>query len=194
MSRPYELTTYDGRTVDRLTAAALDEVARRLGYELSLSQGSYNAGKVSASAGTHDRGGVVDLPPYQAERKVRELRAVGFAAWHRRAIAGLWPEHVHAVLIGHRRLAPSAHRQVLAYLAGRNGLADNGADDGPRQFTDRRYSWRRGAGRAGRARRLLRQAQVLLRDDAPGRPGVRGIRGTAAARRAAGVALRKLAP
>lgn len=178
MPRPYQLTTYDGRRVDWLTRAALEDVAHVLGYsdgKLTLHQGSYNAGRVSASAGTHDGGGVIDLAPYDHARKVRELRRHGFAAWFRPAIPGLWGAHIHAVQIGNRKLAPSAARQVEAYLAGRNGLASNGPDDGPRDFVDNRYRWRRGAHRARRARRRIDRALNDLRTYQPGRPGIRGL-------------------
>jgi hypothetical protein len=67
----YELTTYGdpvAKTVDRMTAQALDKAARRLGYPLTIVQGSYHRG-VGASAGTHDGGGVVDLAPWDADRR-----------------------------------------------------------------------------------------------------------------------------
>jgi hypothetical protein len=83
---------------------------------------------VAASASTHDRWGVVDLLPWDWENKVRVLRAVGFAAWHRPAIAGLWSEHIHAVLIGHPDLDPMAARQVDSYRAHRDGLKSNAPD------------------------------------------------------------------
>lgn len=156
MARPYDLTTHDGKTVDRLTKHALERAEWILGYNLSITQGSYNAGKVSASAGTHDGGGVVDLKAWDAEAKVRALRAVGFAAWRRMPHEGPWPEHIHAVLIGNDRLSAGARRQVEAYLAGRNGLANNAPDNGPRQFTSRRTRWP--ASRVARARRLLAAA------------------------------------
>ncbi len=80
---------------------------------------------MGASAGTHDGGGVVDLIPFDWQRKVRVLRSIGFAAWHRPAISGLWNEHIHAVLIDHGRLSPPAKNQVIAYLNGRDGLKSN---------------------------------------------------------------------
>jgi GH25 family lysozyme M1 (1,4-beta-N-acetylmuramidase) len=128
---PFELTTFgDGtpKKVDWKTRAALEEAERRLGYPLTVVQGSYNAGGVSASAGTHDGGGVVDLLAWDWKRKVRVLRAIGFAAWYRPTISGLWGEHIHAVLIDHGRLAASAARQVEAYRNGRDGLASNRTD------------------------------------------------------------------
>lgn len=138
---PYDLTTYDGRRVDWITRAALQEAARRLGYDLTLAQGSYNAGKVGASAGTHDGGGVVDLAPYDHERKVRVLREIGFAAWYRPAIRGLWGSHIHAVLMGNAKLSPSAARQVTEYLAGGDGLKGTAPDDGPRDYVNNRFHW-----------------------------------------------------
>lgn len=130
MVRPYAKTTYDGRVVDQITRAALEAVAERLDYAdgLTLLQGSYNEGGVSASGGTHDGGGVVDLAPYEWEKKVRALRAVGFAAWHRPYLAGVWGEHIHAVLIGNEELSPAAKSQVADYYAHRDGLAGHAAD------------------------------------------------------------------
>lgn len=124
----YKIVEHDGRKVDYLTHLALLEAEKKLGYELSITQGSYNSGVVGASAGTHDGGGVVDLRAWDWQNKVRALREVGFAAWYRPTIPGLWNEHIHAVLIGNRKLSPSAARQVTAYKNGRNGLANNGVD------------------------------------------------------------------
>lgn len=161
MPRPYAKTTYDGRTVDWLTRAALEDTARRLGYDLTLHQGSYNAGGVSASAGTHDGGGAVDLAPWDHERKVHELRRAGFAAWYRPRSSS-WGPHIHAVLIGNRRLSAGAANQVREYLDGYDGLAGSGRDTGPRQFVNNRYRWRQGIRRIRRARRLAERARLLL--------------------------------
>lgn len=138
----YELTTHDGKTVDRMTKQALEKAERRLGYPLTIVQGSYNQGRVSQSAGTHDGGGVVDLAPWDWERKVRVLREIGFAAWHRTPAQGPWGEHIHAVLIGNTKAAPSALRQVDAYRRGRNGLANNGLDDFWRPKTIKPYVYK----------------------------------------------------
>jgi hypothetical protein len=141
MPKPYDLTTYDGNRVDELTKAALEATAKRLGYDLTITQGSYNAGGVAASAGTHDGGGVVDLAAWDHARKVLELRRTGFAAWYRPAIPGLWPAHIHAVLIGNAKLSSGAKAQVAEYLAGYDGLKGNGRDTGPRQFVRNRFKW-----------------------------------------------------
>ena len=109
---PSDRTTYLGdvrpKPVDWKTRAALEEAERRLGYRLTVVQGSYNPGGVRQSAGTHDGGGVVDLLAWDWQRKVRVLRSVGFAAWYRPAISGLWGAHIHAVLIDHGRLSAAA--------------------------------------------------------------------------------------
>lgn len=186
-TQPYDLTTYDGRKVDWLTRQALEEAARILDYDdgkITLTQGSYNAGGVSASAGTHDGGGVVDCTAYDAERKVRVLRSLGFAAWHRKAIDGLWPEHVHAVLMGNAKLSDQAKAQVAEYLAGGDGLKGNARDDGPRDYLDARWTWKalpkptdnhvtRGRAHLADAKRSLRLAAEEL-DAANGRPLVEG--------------------
>lgn len=135
--RPTDRLTVDGKTINRRTKNMLREAAAHLGVShIPLTQGSYNVGGVALSAGTHDGGGAVDTPAHVFGHSPREvvlaLRMVGFAAWHRTPAQGPWPEHIHAVAIGDRELAPAAARQVDAYRAGRNGLASNLIDDGPR--------------------------------------------------------------
>lgn len=128
---PFELTEYGDvrpKTVDWKTRAALVEAERLLGYRLTIVQGSYNAGGVSASAGTHDQGGVIDLLAFDWRRKVKALRKVGFAAWFRPRLPGHWEEHIHAVLVDHGKLADVAKRQVIAYRDGRDGLKSNDKD------------------------------------------------------------------
>jgi GH25 family lysozyme M1 (1,4-beta-N-acetylmuramidase) len=127
---PFQLTKFgDGvpKTVDWKTRAALEEAQRRLGYPLTIVQGSYNTTN-DASAGTHDKGGVVDLKPEDHEHKVQVLRSIGFAAWHRLPSEGPWKEHIHAVLIDHGNLSAAAKAQVVDYRNGRNGLANNKMD------------------------------------------------------------------
>jgi hypothetical protein len=130
-----------GRTnVDALTIAALEYAEALAGHEFIVTQGSYQS-SVAASAGTHDKGGVVDLRWTGDNADITALRAAGFAAWHRTPAQGPWPDHVHAVLIGHPLLAPSAARQVESMRAGRNGLLNNGPDDGPRVTPHPRTNW-----------------------------------------------------
>lgn len=121
-----------GRTnVDALTIACIEHAESIGGHEFVVTQGSYQS-TVAASAGTHDKGGAVDLRWCGHDSCIRALRQAGLAAWHRHPWQGPWPDHIHAVVVDHPLLAPSAARQVVAYRAGRNGLASNGADDGPR--------------------------------------------------------------
>jgi hypothetical protein len=175
MLDPYDIILRDGKKVDRFTDGALKRAEKIIGRKLAITQGSYNAGGVAASSGTHDGGGVVDLPAGGWLEVVPALRAVGFAAWHRQAIPGLWPEHVHAVLIGHGRLAPVAFRQVQAYLARRDGLKSNLPDVDPGWINTARYtvqSWRgdvqreaidvRVAKKRGKVARLREQIAAAL--------------------------------
>lgn len=124
--------------IDRRTKAKFDAACARLGFALTIVQGSYRAGNgASASAGTHDGGGVIDIRTWNIpatisiERVVRYLREAGFVAWYRTQSQGFDP-HIHAIDRGNPRLAPAAGRQVTAWVNGRNGLANNGPDDGPR--------------------------------------------------------------
>lgn len=152
MSNPYpsplHRPLWRGRTnVDALTILALEAAEKRAGFPFSVTQGSYqNGGGDVNSAGTHDGGGVVDLSSkaLSATSKaamVKALREVGFAAWLRTPAQGPWVEHVHAVLIDHPLLADGAARQVASYRSGRNGLASNGPDDGPRVTPIPVFTW-----------------------------------------------------
>jgi peptidoglycan hydrolase-like protein with peptidoglycan-binding domain len=132
-------TSYDGHTVNQRTAAMLRAASDRLGRNchLGITQGSYNAGGVGASAGTHDGGGAADLDMgalcgKRTRHVVRALRVVGFAAWHRTAIPGVWGEHIHAIAISDPDLAPAAADQVWDYYTHHDGLAGNAVDTGPR--------------------------------------------------------------
>lgn len=127
----------DGVLVDTRTQAMLTEAERLLGRTLLLSQGSYNVGGDPSSAGTHDGGGVVDISVDgigSAGRTaiVTALRQVGFAAWLRNPSQGDWPFHIHAAAISDTDLSSQAQHQTGDYFLGRNGLANRGADDGPR--------------------------------------------------------------
>lgn len=137
----YEIVEFRGKRVDKMTRAALLQVEKKLGYRLTIVQGSYNAGGVTASAGTHDGGGVVDLTAYDWERKVLALRQVGFAAWYRPARPGLWNAHIHAVLVGNARLSADARDQVTEYLAGDDGLAGSGKDPHTRAYVNVRFQY-----------------------------------------------------
>jgi len=121
---------FDARTRDMLV-----EAERLFGRPLVAVQGSYSQGK--ESAGTHAGNGAVDLrsrdlTAADRNRLVKILRQVGFAAWYRTPDQGNWGEHIHGIAIGSSDLSSSAKNQVNDYKAGRNGLANKRADDGPR--------------------------------------------------------------
>jgi hypothetical protein len=129
-------TTFTGRTVNQRTRDMLVEADSLLAFDIVLSQGSYNAGGVDASAGTHDGGGCVDisvsdLSTTQRLQTVKALRTVGFAAWLRSPDEGPWPYHIHAVAIGDTDVSIAARNQVADYYVGKNGLASHAADSTP---------------------------------------------------------------
>jgi peptidoglycan hydrolase-like protein with peptidoglycan-binding domain len=133
---PGARVTYRGVTVNTRTRAMLREAQDRLDRSIALTQGSYHKG-VGASAGTHDGGGVVDvsvsgMSSSTRTRVVRELRTVGFAAWYRAPIPGVWGAHIHAVAVSDPELATQAQAQVGDYYLGRDGLAGHGPDNGPK--------------------------------------------------------------
>lgn len=127
----YDIVIYHGKRLDRFSMQRIQAAEKRLGYELTIIQGSYNSG-VSASAGTHDGGGAVDLSAWDWERKCRILRQEGWAAWHRPTIPRLWNEHIHGIQYDNKRLSSGAQSQVTQYYRGYNGLASWGKD----------YQWR----------------------------------------------------
>lgn len=123
----YDRVTYHGHTLNRRTMSMIKQVEDYLGYTLTIEQGSYNSG-VAASAGTHDGGGAVDLAPADADNKVKALRQVGFAAWHRSPIPGVWSEHIHCIAIGDKEMSSGARKQISDYYAHLDGLAGHRYD------------------------------------------------------------------
>lgn len=129
----YTRVTWRGRTVNVRTREMLKDAEARAGRVLSLVQGSYNKG-VSASAGTHDGGGVVDVSTAGMSANTiravcQSMRKAGFAAWHRTPPS--FSSHIHACAIGDREMAPVAREQVQQYFNGQNGLAGHGPDSNP---------------------------------------------------------------
>ena len=124
--------------LDDRTLSKIRHAERRLGFPLTIVQGSYRAGAgAKASAGTHDRGGVVDFRVWDIPTRVGiwrvlvALREAGLIAWLRTRAQGFDP-HIHAIDYGNPWLSPDAAHQVTEYEAGRNGLRSRGRDDGPR--------------------------------------------------------------
>ena len=138
------VTTWRGVTLDERTARMMDEVAYRMkdapGGDVYIrpTQGCYNAGVVTASAGTHDGGGVLDVDTDPMSVPQRDFfialgRQVGFAGWYRTRTQGFVP-HAHLVAVGCSDLSYGAAAQVKQYFNGTNGLASYGRDDGPRDW------------------------------------------------------------
>lgn len=108
-----------------------------LHHLFQVTQGSYQGGAGDPDSGdTHALGGPVDLTWCGHPECLLALRLAGGFVWWRRELwrngARVWPNHIHGGPIGHPYMDPSADRQEISYLARRNGLANNGPDDGPR--------------------------------------------------------------
>jgi hypothetical protein len=127
---PFTRCTYNGAGMDEFTKAALQTLEAGPLKDLApltVLQGCWHPG-VGASAGTHDRSGVLDLAPFEYGRKVKAWRDNLGPDWHRPAVPGLWGEHIHGVISSCTELAPVAAAQIPAYYAGQDGLADHARD------------------------------------------------------------------
>lgn len=128
---PYAHSVFHGKLLDNATIAALKIAEQKLGYELTILQG---IGGATASAGTHTEGRAVDLSTYDAARKLRVLKDIGFAVWEREDLPGVWSEHLHGILIFENRqnsrgLNDVGFRQIAAFDAKRDGLKSNLPDN-----------------------------------------------------------------
>lgn len=135
---------FEGHRTTPRTRDMLVELRRLTGLDLVITQGGYNAGGVAASAGTHDRDALDlrarGLTPAERARVLLNGRWVGFAIWYRTTAQGFDVEHFHAIPVG-GDISAGAQRQVSDYMAGRNGLASKGKDDGPRNWVG--MTWER---------------------------------------------------
>lgn len=140
-----QIIKYRGVRLNQRTIDMIEAAEKILGFKLRLTQGSYNAGGVAKSAGTHDGGGAVDIalkdavtgalfPKVRREAIRAAARQVGFAAWIRDPSQADWPWHTHCIAVGDPDLSRDAADQVVDYRNNRNGLASNGRDDGPRTW------------------------------------------------------------
>lgn len=137
----YDLVKINGMNINQRTFSMLEHAQSIYGGEIELTgyhltQGSYT-NLVSASFGTHDGGGAVDLSvikygTYQVlyadiEPLIQALRIAGFAAWLR-DFDQLYPGspiHIHAIAIGDRDLSSPAQDQLtgeFGYFRGYNGV------------------------------------------------------------------------
>lgn len=138
------MITFEGRRTTARTRDMLQEARRLSGLPLEITQGGYNPGGEKKSGGTHDKDALdiraTTLSPRERQAAVAALRRVGFVAWLRTPDQSNWPYHIHAVPYG-GDLSPEARAQVTQYLAGLNGLASKGKDDGPRTWVG--MTWER---------------------------------------------------
>lgn len=137
----YTRVEVNGEMLNLRTLSMLGHAQALYGGEIELTgyaitQGSYSTG-VSASFGTHDGGGAVDLSVLREgtytilwddiEPMLRALRLAGFAAWLRE-YGELYPDspiHIHAIAIGDAELSPAAQEQLTGpagYFRGYSGL------------------------------------------------------------------------
>lgn len=137
-----ERPLWRGRTnVDAFTIAWIEHaeaiVRERwpaIAHLFVVTKGGYQPASDPDSADTHTLGGATDFEWCGHPECLLALRLAGGFVWHRTPEQGPWPHHVHGAPIGHPLMAPGLARQEVAYLANppRNGLKDNGPDDGPR--------------------------------------------------------------
>jgi hypothetical protein len=137
----YTRVEVNGSTLNQRTLSMLAHAQELYGGELeitnhTITQGSYTK-NVSASFGTHEGGGAVDLSVLRRgtytvlwddiEPLLHALRVAGFAAWLRE-YGELYqdsPIHIHAIAIGDRELSPAAMEQLsgpAGYFRGYSGL------------------------------------------------------------------------
>ena len=145
MAHRERIVKHRGRSnVNQRTWDMIEAAEHLAGFRFVITQGSYNKGGVSASAGTHDGGGVIDLRARDLSARERgivvlSMRKVGFAAWLRvpsQSPKKPWPYHIHGVAIGDKDLARAARQQVGQYRNRQNGLKGGRRDDGPPNFYD----------------------------------------------------------
>jgi TP901 family phage tail tape measure protein len=105
----YSRVTYGGKTFNARTVRMLKRAEESYGSNFGFYQGSYSTG-VSASKGTHDGGGAVDIkPPANIDKALKALASAGFwAKWR----GSMNPPHIHALATGDAQLSSAARRQL----------------------------------------------------------------------------------
>jgi hypothetical protein len=126
----FEPVSWRGHTFDKMTIAAILAAEDRLGFQVIITQGSYNT-SVSASGQTHAGSGALDMhfDPKTSDQIVLAMRQTGFACW-RRFKNSSWPDHIHGELLNDPHASDEAKTQWAAYRRGEDALG--GADLGPR--------------------------------------------------------------
>jgi TP901 family phage tail tape measure protein len=105
----YSRVTYGGKTFNARTVRMLKRAEESYGSGFGFYQGSYSTG-ISASKGTHDGGGAVDIkPPANIDKALKALASAGFWAKWRGTMS---PPHIHALATGDAQLSSAARRQL----------------------------------------------------------------------------------
>jgi hypothetical protein len=131
---PDELIAWRGVVISRRDAAMVVVCEQELGYELSIIK-AYEAGESAVSASTHTGLGVLDLAPYDAQRKLKVLKKYS-AAYYRRTWQGPWSEHIHLCSFNQVGMDPLARAQIGDYQRGLDGLAGHNPDPDPWRHPD----------------------------------------------------------
>ena len=97
--------------------------------QITIFQAAYNKGGVTASAGTHDGGGVLDTGNY-SDPELACWRSWGVEMQHRTPEQG-FSNHGHGVWKGCPHVSSGAAYQQSEWEAGRNGLRGRGPITGP---------------------------------------------------------------
>lgn len=130
-----ERIKFRGRLVCRCVAVSLPWVehamleAGVIKFNLDIYQGGYNTA-VSASAGTHAKGGNTDVGQY-SDAALRIWREMGWAMQRRTVAQGFSGAHGHGWPKGCPHLSPDAITQRNAWQNGRDGLRQNLLITGP---------------------------------------------------------------
>jgi hypothetical protein len=143
----YSIININGSLLNARTLAMLQHAYTLYNGEIditnsAITQGSYTNAE-SASFGTHDGGGAVDLSVMRSgtytvlyddiEPLIHALRVAGFAAWLR-DFNDLYPGspiHIHAIAIGDEQLSQAAYQQLMGeagYFFGFDGLPVEAGD------------------------------------------------------------------
>ena len=133
----YQKKPMDRLSYERLRSQNMMVRSTKFGAEksdITLLQG---IGGYIKSGGTHTSGACYDTTAYNQKNRVYCGRLLGGADWYRpydwdNAKGGA---HIHHNTIGVGYASGSAKRQWTAYYAGKNGLANNAKDPGPRLIT-----------------------------------------------------------
>jgi hypothetical protein len=123
----FQYIPWRGATCDRKLVEFLKILERRLGYEIDVIKGHDVASNDSVSATTHNGGGVADLTPFDAERKLKAIIDLGGWGWIREPSPS-WSKHIHFGITNHGNLDPQARAQQESFQRGRNGLVGDAVD------------------------------------------------------------------